>query len=80
MVAALKPFFDRQGINADSEILVSAPIEQLVNSLAMACPFTPGERQALLEAVTTRDRAGILTALVEMSVASSVTPTGAARN
>jgi hypothetical protein len=30
--------------------------------------------------VTTRDRAGILTALVEMSVASSVTPTGAARN
>ena len=80
MVAALKPFFDRHGINADSEILISAPIEHLVNSLAMACPFTPRERQALLEAVTTRDRAGILTALVEMSVASSVTPTGAARN
>ena len=80
MVAALKPFFDRHGINADSEILVSAPIEHLVNSLAMACPFTPRERQALLEAVTTRDRAGILTALVEMSVASSVTPTGGAKN
>ena len=81
MVAALKPFFDRQGINADSEILTSAPIEHLVNSLAMACPFTPRERQAMLEAATTRERAEVLTALVEMSVASSVNPTGgAARN
>jgi uncharacterized protein len=74
MVAALKPYFDRHGINADSEILTSAPIEHLVNSLAMACPFTPRERQALLEAPRTRDRAEILTALVEMSVASSITP------
>jgi hypothetical protein len=80
MVAALKPYFDRQGINADSEILDSAPIEHLVNSLAMACAFTPRERQAMLEAVTTRDRAAILTALVEMSVASSITPTGGAKN
>lgn len=81
MVAALKPFFDRHGINADSEILTSAPIEHLVNSLAMACPFTPRERQALLEAPHTRDRAEILTALVEMSVAASVAPgAGAAKN
>ena len=81
MVAALKPFFDRHGINADSEILTSAPIEHLVNSLAMACPFTPRERQALLEASHTRDRAEILTALVEMSVAASVSPgAGAAKN
>jgi uncharacterized protein len=82
MVVALKPFFDRHGINADSEILVSAPIEHLVNSLAMACPFTPRERQAMLEAPRTRDRAEILTALVEMSVASSLTSGGsdAAKN
>ena len=80
MVAALKPFFDRHGINADSEILTSAPIEHLVNSLAMACPFTPRERQALLEAPHTRDRAHILTALVEMSVASSVASGGGAKN
>ena len=74
MVVALKPFFERHGINADSEVLASAPIEHLVNSLAMACPFTPRERQALLEAPRTRDRAEILTALVEMSVASTLTP------
>jgi len=76
MVAALKPYFDRHGINADSEVLASAPIEHLVNSLAMACPFAPRERQAMLEAVRTKDRAEILTALVEMSVASNMTPGG----
>jgi Lon protease-like protein len=81
MVAALKPYFDKQGINADAEILTSAPIEHLVNSLSMACSFTPREKQALLEAQHTRERAEILTALVEMSVAASITPdSGAAKN
>jgi uncharacterized protein len=80
MIAALAPFFERQGITADSEVLKSAPIEHLVNSLAMACPFSPREKQALLEARRTAERAKILTALVEMSVASSVGAGGAARN
>jgi len=80
MVAALRPFFERHGIGADSEILNSAPIEHLVNSLAMACPFSPREKQALLEAQRTGERARILTALVEMSVASNVAPGGASRN
>ena len=80
MVAALAPFFERHGITADSDVLKSAPIEHLVNSLAMACPFSATEKQALLEAQRTSERAKILTALVEMSVASSVTPSGAARN
>lgn len=80
MVAALAPFFERHGIAADSDVLSSAPIEHLVNSLAMACPFSPREKQALLEAKRTAERAKILTALVEMSVASNVTPSGATRN
>jgi Lon protease-like protein len=80
MVAALAPFFERQGITADTDVLTSAPIEHLVNSLAMACPFSPREKQALLEARRTAERAKILTALVEMSVASNVTPAGATRN
>ncbi len=80
MIAALAPFFERHGVGADSEVLNSAPIEHLVNSLAMACPFSPREKQALLEARRTSERAKILTALVEMSVASSVTPSGTTRN
>jgi Lon protease-like protein len=80
MVAALGPFFERHGITAESDVLKSAPIEHLVNSLAMACPFSPREKQALLEARRTAERAKILTALVEMSVASNVAPGGATRN
>lgn len=80
MIAALTPYFERQGIGADSNVLTSAPIEHLVNSLAMACPFSPREKQALLEARRTAERAKILTALVEMSVASNVTPGAATRN
>ena len=80
MVAALAPFFERHGITADPDVLKSAPIEHLVNSLAMACPFSPREKQALLEARRTAERAKILTALVEMSVASTVAPGGATRN
>jgi uncharacterized protein len=80
MIAALAPFFERHGITADSEVLKSAPIEHLVNSLAMACPFSPREKQALLEARRTAERAKILIALVEMSVASSVGAGGVARN
>jgi uncharacterized protein len=80
MLAVLAPFFERHGIGADSDVLKSAPIEHLVNSLAMACPFSAREKQALLEAQRTSERAKVLTTLVEMSVASSVNPGGAARN
>ena len=34
----------------------------------MFCPFEPGEKQALLEAINLSQRAEVLTALLEMSV------------
>ncbi len=80
MIAALKPFLDRQGINVDSDVLTTAPIEHLVNSLAMACPFSAREKQALLEAQNTSERSKILTALVEMSVAANGVSGGATKN
>lgn len=41
--------------------------EPLVNALAMACPFFPAEKQALLESQTILDRAKMLQALLELS-------------
>ena len=38
----------------------------MVNALAMTCPFSPREKQALLEAVDTVQRAELLIALLEM--------------
>jgi Lon protease-like protein len=68
LIDALKPYFKRHGIKADVEALAATPIERLVNSLAMGCPFLPREKQALLEAHDTAERAEVLTALVEMAV------------
>lgn len=68
LIEAFKPYFKRHGIKADTEALTATPIERLVNSLAMGCPFLPREKQALLEARDTAARTEVLTALVEMSV------------
>ena len=52
-----------------------APMEALVNSLAMALPFDASEKQALLEAFSPDDRRAALIAL--MSIDSSSPPDGA---
>jgi uncharacterized protein len=67
LIAALKPYFRRHGISADLASMEGAPANRLVTSLAMLCPFGPGEKQALLEATDATARAKLLTALVEMA-------------
>ena len=47
-----------------------AGIDALVNSLAMALPFTSAELQALLEAPTLADRRATLIALLEIDGAA----------
>jgi len=49
----------------------ATPDEPLVTTVAMACPFAPGEKQALLEARDLAERAALLTALIEMAAHGS---------
>jgi Lon protease-like protein len=67
-LAALKPFFARHQIAADWQALATADDERLVTAIAMVGPFAPSEKQALLEATDTAERARLLTALLEMAV------------
>lgn len=67
LTRGLKAFFKANGLSADWSSIEQAPDEGLVNSLAMICPFTPAEKQALLEAETLARRVTILTGLVEMA-------------
>jgi Lon protease-like protein len=67
LVRGLKSYFGRRQIQADFEAIEKAPAEYLVTSLAMACPFAPSEKQALLEAIDPDERARLLTTLVEMA-------------
>jgi len=67
LIKAMRRYLEAEGLKTDWEAAEQAPIEALVSSLAMGCPFAPNEKQALLEAVTVMDRANCLIALMEMS-------------
>ena len=73
LVRGLKGFFTARQISADWEAIDKAPGEYLVTSLAMACPFAPSEKQALLEAADPDARADLLTMLVEMAALKPTT-------
>jgi uncharacterized protein len=67
-LAALKRFLERYEIAADWSAISGMPADRLVTTIAMACPFAPSEKQALLEAGDDADRARLLAALIEMAV------------
>jgi uncharacterized protein len=80
LLAALKPFLERQGVIADWPAVEATPDERLVTTVAMVAPFQPAEKQALLEARDLAERARLLTALVEMSVHGSAERAEGARH
>ena len=64
----LKRYFEASGLSTDWDSLKEADEETLVNSLAMLCPFSAEEKQALLEAEMLGDRRASLVALMEFAV------------
>ena len=70
LVSALKDYVAHFGLSVDWNNLKKTDDERLVTALAMLCPFTPEEKQALLLAADLTERARIVTALIEMSVAA----------
>jgi Lon protease-like protein len=63
---ALKRYLNHRELDIDWETATTAPLEPLVNSLAMGLPFDPAEKQALLEAPCLTDRFDALTTLLEI--------------
>jgi len=63
---ALKRYLNRRELDIDWETAQTAPLEALVNSLAMGLPFEPAEKQALLEAPALADRFETLATLLEI--------------
>jgi Lon protease-like protein len=68
-LAALKAYLDHSGLEIDWDGAKAAPSEPLVTSLAAALPFSPAERQALLEALSPADRREVLMALMQINAA-----------
>jgi Lon protease-like protein len=66
---ALKRYLNRRDLDIDWETANVAPLDALVNSLAMGLPFDPQEKQALLQAPGLADRFEVLTTLLEIDCA-----------
>ncbi|MDO9076292.1 MAG: LON peptidase substrate-binding domain-containing protein [Brevundimonas sp.] len=70
LLDALRAYLEARGLDIDWDTAETAPPEALINSLSMALPFDPPEKQALLEAVSLTDRSGVLTALLTIDAAA----------
>lgn len=67
LLEIMQDYLEAEGLKADWDAANEAPVDALVVSLAMGCPFAPPEKQALLEAPTVADQAECLMALMEMA-------------
>lgn len=69
LMDALRAYLETRGLDIDWDTAETAPPEALINSLSMALPFDPPEKQALLEASSLTDRSAVLTALLTIDAA-----------
>jgi hypothetical protein len=69
LLGALREFATRRRMEFDLERLQALPGVALLNGLSVALPFSPGEKQALLEAEGPRGRRDLLLALMGMGFA-----------
>jgi uncharacterized protein len=64
----LARFFEAQQLSTDWSSLKEAEGELLINSLSMLCPFTPEDKQALLEAPSLTTRRETIVTLIEFAL------------
>jgi len=67
LLGVLKLYFSNNGIEADWEAIERTEGSRLITTLAMICPFDPPEKQALLLAEASEERAKTMIALMEMA-------------
>lgn len=67
----LKNYFQQQGLTCSWEAVEGASDEKLITSLAMICPFTASDKQALLEAPCCKERAKLFLTLLEMEISGN---------
>jgi len=67
LLTLLKDYLEEQDIMANWEEINHASDDLILNSLSMACPFKPIEKQALLEISSLSERCDMMIALMEMA-------------
>lgn len=67
LIRVLKSYFSKKIIDADWEAINRMDNLKLITTLAMICPFDPSEKQVLLTAKNTSERAETIISLLEMA-------------
>jgi uncharacterized protein len=70
LMRALRAFGEKHEMELDFDLLASVPGISLLNGLAVALPFRPAEKQALLEAADPAVREDLLLTLMGMGIES----------
>jgi uncharacterized protein len=69
-LAAFKSYVDAKQLKVDWDTIKSAPDDHLLVSLAMLSPFSPEEKQSLLECADLEELGAMMTALFELASGS----------
>ena len=67
LLTAIRRYFEQKELNFDWNKANEVEDEALVNALAMSSPFSPAEKQALLEARNLDERSKILASIAEIT-------------
>jgi Lon protease-like protein len=76
LLASLKTYLEARHQRIDWSAIGKTATEALVNMLAIASPYGPEEKQALLEAPSLKTRVEVLMALAEMELAAGAGGSG----
>lgn len=68
LLEVMRSYFKVRGFEADWDQIEQSENEQILNTLAMVCPFDVAEKQALLEANDADQRAALLVAIMQMAL------------
>ena len=71
LLRIIREYFDAVELALDWDSVSKVDPALLIDSLSMVCPFSPEEKQALLEAPDLADRAETLLALMRFAIAGS---------
>jgi uncharacterized protein len=69
LIDKLKNYLSREGLSIDWDLAQHIPDHRFYTLLTMICPFTAGEKQALLEAPTFEDRCQMMKCLMDIACA-----------
>jgi hypothetical protein len=72
-LAAFKSYVEAKRLKVDWDAITGAPDDHLLVSLAMLSPFSPAEKQSLLECADLAELAAMMTALFELAAGSRQT-------